>query len=486
MSGPQMVAPRIAIIGGGLAGMAAAVALSDAGCSIQLYESRRALGGRAASFRDPASGELIDHCQHVSMGCCTNLSDFCARTGLSADFRRDRVLHFFDADGRRSDLQAAGWLPAPFHLAPSLLRLSYLNALEKFWIAVALLRLARQSCDDLPGQPTIGQWLRQQRQTPRAVERFWSPVLVSALGETVERASLPAARKVFVDAFLAHRQAYEVLVPTKPLSDLFGRQMELWFAAHRVQLELSTPIQQIREIELGAAKPAFALQTAAGTTQPLDGVILAVPWRRVGELLSESLLGQCPELARLSQIEAAPISGLHLWFDRPITALPHAVMVGTLAQWLFNRSDGLAAGESQAGGGFYYQVVISASRELAGVDRVELVERVCRELSAVFPAGREARLLNFRLVTEAAAVFSVTPGLEAIRPRQQSHVAGLYLAGDFTVTGWPATMEGAVRSGYLAAEALLSDLGQPKAVVCDDLPRNALVRWLVGNSKNSK
>ncbi len=137
-------AKRIAIVGGGLAGLAAAAALVGRGFAITLYETRRQLGGRATSFRDSVSGELVDHCQHVSMGCCTNLADFCRRTALADQFRRDRQLHFFGPDGRRYDFAATRWLPAPLHLGPAFLRLGYLSLGERLGVARAMLRLARQ------------------------------------------------------------------------------------------------------------------------------------------------------------------------------------------------------------------------------------------------------------------------------------------------------------------------------------------------------
>src|SRR5262249_11112766 len=160
----------------------------DQRLQIELFEARRQLGGRAASFRDPTTGELIDHCQHVSLGCCTNLADFCRRTGLNKFFRRDRVLHFFSADGRQYDFSGTRWLPAPLHLAPAFLRMGFLSWGERIGIARAIGRLARLNVMALDPQPTIGQWLREQNQSSRAIEQFWSVVLVSALGESVDRA----------------------------------------------------------------------------------------------------------------------------------------------------------------------------------------------------------------------------------------------------------------------------------------------------------
>lgn len=472
-------AKRIAIVGGGLAGLAAAAALVGRGFAITLYEARRQLGGRATSFRDSVSGELVDHCQHVSMGCCTNLADFCRRTDLADQFRRDRQLHFFGPDGRRYDFAATRWLPAPLHLGPAFLRLGYLSLGERFGVARAMLRLARQNIADDERQPTIGEWLRWQGQSERAIERFWSVVLVSALGEEVDRASLAAARKVFVDGFMAASEAYEVQVPQVPLGELFGRRIENWLTEAGVQVVLGAAVEQVEGgTQAGGALRATAVRLAGGERQEFDAIVVALPWRRAREAFDDALASQLPELARLDEIESAPISGVHLWFDREITPLPHAVLVGKQSQWLFNRGR-CKSGENGAPIGHYYQVVISASRSLAGRDREQAIREIVMELASIWPAAGQAELLHARLVTEQTAVFSLKPGLEQLRPQQQTALSNLALAGDWTRTGWPATMEGAVRSGYLAAEAVLKGFGQSQKLLVDDLPRGRLARMML-------
>lgn len=489
---------KIAIVGGGLAGLAAAVGLSGRGWQIELFEARRQLGGRAGSFYDPSVGQWIDHCQHVGMACCTNLVDFCRRTGLAELFRRDRVLHFFGPKGGCYRLSACPWLPAPLHLGPSLLRLGYLSLSDRLSIAQALWRLARLNVADDCGQPTVGEWLRGQRQSAAAIERFWSVVLVSALGEELDRASLAHARKVFVDGFLASRQAYQVDIPQVPLSDLYGGRLETSLAERGVTVHLGAAVRRIE----GNAAAVSAVALSDGARLAVDAAVVALPWRRVRAIFDEPLAALLPELATTDQIESAPITGVHLWFDREITPLPHAVLVGRLSQWLFNRgcrgiadngawrsrpstvnTDGLEGHPTGAEGssptGHYYQVVISASRSLACRTRQEVIDEIVAELGEVWPAAREARLLHSRMVTEQSAVFSVRPGIERLRPPQQTAIANLTLAGDWTRTGWPSTMEGAVRSGYLAAEAILRFAGCPDRLVAPDLPRGWLARILL-------
>ncbi len=500
MNMPSGDKSRVAIVGGGLAGLAAAVALVRAGgVQIQLFEARRRLGGRATSFRDAEDAAWIDHCQHVSMRCCTNLSHFCQQTGLADAFERHRTLHFFDPIGRHYRFRGSRYLPAPLHLATALWALKFLSARERIAIARALWKLARlRDPAELQNQ-TVGHWLREQRQSSHAIETFWELILQSALGESVEHAALGYARKVFVEGFMAHRQAYEVEIPNISLGELYGQRLHQWLTRHGVTLTRGIRVQMI-EVEYGRAHrlrhvplaesadtetvndPFEAGQPVSGTT-PCDAVIAAVPWRHVASLFDEATLANLPVLPRAAQIESAPISAVHLWFDRPITHLPHAVLVGRLSQWVFRRSPPTTDSEPGYAGDIdsrshYYQVVISASRQLVGRPRDEVIAQVLGDLQSAWPAASEAKLLRAKVVTDPHAVFSVRPGIDPLRPSQQTSISNLVLAGDWTATTWPATMEGAVRSGYLAAEAVLRHLGRAAPCVQPDLPRGWLTRWL--------
>jgi squalene-associated FAD-dependent desaturase len=457
--------PRVGIVGGGLAGLAAAVALVERGCQVELFEARRKLGGRAGSYVDQATGESIDHCQHVAMRCCTNYLDFCRRTGIDGLFERHRTLHFFGPDGRRCDFSSSTWLPAPLHLVGPLLALSYLSLADKLGIARAMLRLIATPASDSPECPTVLAWLREQRQSATAIERFWKVVLISALAESLDRASLMAARKVFVDGFLAHPDASDLLIPRVALDELYQRAAT-WLRERGVAIHLESAVASV--IDGGLRVAGMHLQNDG--EREFDFVILAVPWQRVGKLLPQSLLTKIDSDDRFTAIPSAPISSVHLWFDRPLTDLPHAVLVDRLSQWVFARS------EQQTTGEHYYQVVISASHDLAGRQRQSVVDEVAGDLRAIFPQARDAALVRWRLITEQQAVFSVRPGLDLARPPQNTAIANLLLAGDWTRTGWPATMESAVRSGYLAAEAILAQLGREERIVVPDLPRGWLAR----------
>lgn len=450
MNGPVF---SVAIVGGGLAGMAAALELRERGAEVTLFEARSRLGGRASSFRDPATGEMVDFCQHVSMGCCTHLDDFCRRTGIDSHFRRFQTLPFHGPNGR-CDVGASRWLPAPFHLVPALLRFNFLPFHDRLSVIRAIGKLSGLQTKASEDGATMADWLAAQRQSSLAIERFWNTVLVSALGESLERVSVWAAQKIFIEAFLSARDGYEVLVPDLPLSELYGARLTAKLAGLGIEVQLGAPIREI----LGDTSRIEGIKLIDGRERPFDAVVIAVPWWVIANVLPASVREAIPSLAQVDRIESSPITGIHLWFDRPITELPFAVLVGRQSQWLFARGQSeeqadLPSDDQRAN---YYQVVISASRELSGLGQDGIINIVLDDLRSVFAPASEAKLLHSKVVTEKSAVFSMLPGIERLRPPQKTPISNLALAGDWTATGWPATMEGAVRSGYLAAEALLA------------------------------
>jgi squalene-associated FAD-dependent desaturase len=331
-----------------------------------------------------------------------------------------------------------------------------------------MLALIASPKKDSEDSPTVLDWLNINHQSEQVIERFWKIILVSALAESLERASLAAARQVFVNGFLAHRDAGNVLVPILSLNELYQDRVGRRLRENGVQIQVQTPIAAIA----GDENLVAGVQMPDLQVRNFDTVVLAVPWTRVGKLLSESMIKRVDPRNYLSQINGSPITSVHLWFDRPVMDLPNAIFVERLSQWIFARTQGTNDGE------FYYQVVVSASHDLAGRDRAFVVADVCADLASAFPQAAEAKLIRSKLITEDLAVFSVRPGLHALRPPQTTPIPNLILAGDWTNTGWPATMEGAVRSGYLAAEAVLKQLGRLERILVPDLPRNWLTRWL--------
>lgn len=460
--------PRIVIVGGGLAGMAAAVALAPLGYPITLLESRPRLGGRASSFVDPATGTIIDNCQHVNLGCCTNFQHFCRTTQIANGLQTEPCIMFIGPNHRPHTLSAS-WLPAPLHLLPSFARLSYLSWYDKWRLAWGLRALAHRRFAG--SNETMSDWLRRHRQTANAISRVWQVVLVSALSESLDRITVQDARKVFVDAFLANRHGWELQIPTQPLDTLYTQRVGAWLKSVGVDVRLSSGVSRLQVAE----DRAVGVELRDGSTLQADEFILAVPSYLVQSLVPGSL-ARHPQIAALDQLEWAPISSVHLWFDRAVLPMPHATFVDRLSQWIFDR------GTVQQPDGtlrHYYQVVISASRQLQGREQADIIREVIRELSAVWPAVGTAKLINGRVVTEHKACLSMLPGNAGLRPPSQSPIPNVSFAGDWTATGWPSTMEGAVRSGYLAAENVSRHLGQPQQFVQPDLSVSWLARVLM-------
>ncbi|QDV46935.1 15-cis-phytoene desaturase [Stieleria neptunia] len=491
-----MTRHRVVIVGGGLAGMAAAEALSRVppqrrhpAFEITLLESKRIAGGRAGSYVDPETGTEVDYCQHAAMGCCTNLIEMLDRCGLQHHFRRDRSLTFLHPEHPPSRFAPNRWLPPPLHLLGTVLAQRYLSARQKCELLSGLWRLMRTPPRAL-GDCRAREWLARADQSDDTVRNFWDVILVSALGESTGHVSMAAARKVLIDGFAIARGASDVLIPTVPLADLFGRLLSGVLAGRGVEIRTGHPVQQIT--------PEARVITPAGDLEA-DAVIGAVPWHQIDKLFDrwpDAQRSRLPNLDAISKIPSSPITGLHLWFDSPITALDHAVMVGTTAQWLFRdpfasrhepAAGTPAAGTSGAAKQHYYQVVISASKETISGSKQALVDTVLAELRHAFPAARSATLLRHRLVTDPKSVFSLRPEVDALRPAATTQLPWLHLAGDWTQTGWPATMEGAVISGRLAAEAVAEQLGSdsgwdfapPNRLLCPGLPPGRLARWLI-------
>lgn len=430
------------VIGGGLAGLAAAQALGASGHQVIVLESRQRLGGRAGSFTDAKTGQMIDTCQHVSMGCCTNLARFFATVGVQHLLSRQAQLWFVTADGQCSRL-TADRLPAPFHLARSFLRLHFLTWREKFRIAAAFVQLRRADRDS--DSPFL-EWLQQQQQSRNAIDRFWTVVIVSALNESIDRVGLKYARKVFVDAFMGDRHGCTIEVPKVPLDRLYGPELHQWFAGHGVDVRTNAGVS-CAEV---ADDRVSAVVLRDGTRVDADWFVSAIPPDRLRDILPQASWTSDSTLHQTEQLQTSPIVSVHLWYDRQVLKLPNLVLVDGLGQWVFNRNE-IAPGE------WYIQVVISAARVIAASSHSDISQTIIAQLHAALPSTVEARLVRSRVVIEHAATISVVPGVDQFRPGATCSIRNLILAGDWTRTGWPATMEGAVISGYRAAETVVAE-----------------------------
>jgi squalene-associated FAD-dependent desaturase len=488
---PPTPQPTVAIAGGGLAGLAAACALSDKGFRVTLFEKRPFLGGRASSWEHPGTGEVVDNCQHVLFRVCTNLLEFYHRIGVADQIRWYDEMTFIEPGGRTSVMKSSP-LPAPLHTAPSFFNFPFLNAADKLAIARALVPLTLTVQRD--NGKSFQEWLDQHGQTQNAIHRFWNPILVSALSEELNLISVSAAAQVVRES-MKSPAAREMGVPTVPLTDLYNkagdyirarggdlhfRQPIDSFTAHasRVQLQLRNQ-EQNRQNDSKEGAPPLSLRSLQGQGGDFDFLILALPFDALDKILPDSP-ESAPIRKQLSHFETAPITGIHLWFDRQISDLDHAVLLDRTIQWMFHKSRLQPIRTQAADGapiGSYIELVVSSSKMLIDKSRSEIVDLALAEVREFFPAARQANLVKSAVIKEVNATYSPRPGIDAHRPTSITAWPRVFLAGDWTATGWPATMEGAVRSGYLAAESLSRAAGlNNQHFLSPDLPATGFMR----------
>jgi squalene-associated FAD-dependent desaturase len=445
----------VLVVGGGLAGMAAAVRLAGQGLSVRILETRKKLGGRATSFVDVRSGRTLDNCQHVVLGCCTNYRDLLARLGATEKLRWHREQYWIEEGGRTSVIRP-GLLPAPAHFTGSMLGAAFLTTGEKAAIARACARLLRDQREGWRDR-TFAQYLEACGQPERAVRRFWAPVVVSACNLDVHRVAASVAMHVFQEGFLASAAAADIGVPTVPLVDLY-ENAESIVASTGGAVELGCSVDAIDED--GAT-------LSSGRRFEAGQVICAVPVERVNRIVVSDVRQRDTRFATLDAFTHSPILGVHLSFDRDVLeGRPHAVLVDRPTQWLFRKDEA----------GTQVHAVISAADEWVALAEEEIGRRVLTDIHACLPRSRDSALLEVRAVKERLATFAPVPGIDAMRPPVKGD-SRLLLAGDYTNTGWPATMEGATRSGYAAAAVVL---GQASSQVVVPPLRTARLSAILG------
>jgi zeta-carotene desaturase len=457
----------VTVIGGGVAGMSAACALAEAGFHVQLVERRGYLGGRASSYLHPGVGEVIDNCQHVLFGCCTNLIGFYRRIGVIDRIHWTSGMTMIEPGGRRSTL-GPSWLPAPLHGLPKLMKAHAFTLADK----MALGRAFSALMGPVPGKSkeNLGAWLRRNGQTQGAVDRFWRLVIASALNADIDVIALPYAAKVIRELFMNSAEAGSMGMSTAPLSELYaGAQSLLERCSSSVIFNTN-----VESAEWDEQRAQWTLATRAGTLTS-DFLVLALPFEATAKLLPQMpAAADVPALSRkLERHEHWPICSVHLWFDREITTLEHAVLLDREIHWMYNKSR-LQPWRKLKGS--YVELVVSASRAFAALTREQAIAQGVSELAEYFPAVREARLEKAALVKEMRATFGVPPGIDASRPTSVSPWTNCFLAGDWTATGWPSTMESAARSGHLAAEAVCKATGKPRRILDPDLQPKGLMR----------
>jgi squalene-associated FAD-dependent desaturase len=441
-----MGAKRTLVIGGGVAGIAAALDCADAGADVTLVEVRPRLGGAAYSFE--RDGLLFDNGQHVFLRCCTAYRELLARLDSDAGvFIQPRLrIPVLAPGGRRAELRR-GRLPAPAHLAGALLRYSLLSVSERVRAARAALALARVDPRDAGAdEGSFGAWLARHGQNARSVANLWDLVALPTLNLRAEEASLAVAAFVFKTGLLEDAAAGDIGFHVWPLSRVIGEPALRALREAGVEVLLG---QRAGRVEVRDAKLCVPLP--AGATLQAETVIVAVPHRRAAELLP----GGLDDVARqLRALGTSPIVNVHVIYDRPVCGLTFAAGVETPVQYVFDRSAavGLPAGR-------YLAVSLSGAEREMETDAEDLRERYLPALAELFPDARGARLERFLVTREHAATWRAVPGSAAFRPPCETAIPGLLLAGSYTDTGWPATLEGAVRSGHDAARAALLEMG---------------------------
>jgi squalene-associated FAD-dependent desaturase len=428
-----MTRPRVVVCGGGLAGVAAACEAALRGAEVTLVERRPFLGGKAFSFTDAATGAAVDNGQHVHLGCCTayiallRLLGTVGRTTLQERLSvtvRDRA--------GRSGVLRASCLPAPLHMGPSFASYPHLTARQKVAAGRALAALGalgprgRAALDDV----TFAGWLRDHDQDDTAIAGFWDLITLPTCNDRSDRVSAALAAFVFTEGFLRTSTGAAIGWARTGLTSLVDPAARDLLTRHGGRVLTGAAVTE--------AGPA-GVRLSDDTRLPAEIVVLALPPERV-RAVSPWALERDPGLG------GSPIVNVHLWYDRPVMDEPFAAVIDSPAQWLFNRT----AMTGRTGGGHHIGLSISGARDEVGVEREELADRMAKEVAHLLPSAQRARLLRRVVIKEPQATFAAAPGQAARRPGPLTPLEGVVLAGAWTDTGWPATMEGAVRSGVSA------------------------------------
>ena len=480
---PHHVASGAVVIGGGLAGTTAALALAEAGLPVTLVESRSRLGGLACSFRrETAGGALtVDNGQHVHLRCCTAYQWFLDRIGgrRLAPIRGRLDIPVLHAGTRRLGRLRRTALPAPLHLAPALGRYPHLTPAERLAAARAVLALRRlDPADPALDDVDFAAWLRRHGQSPRAVAALWDLVGVATLNAHAPHASLALAATVFRTGLLGAADAADLGWARVPLGRLHHTLARAALERAGVRVLLSTRARALarepgggwlaRVEHRGTRAHRAADDAPAADGAPTPGVetlraaavVLAVPPGEAHRLLPP---GALPDPGRLLKLGAAPILNIHVVYDRRVLYRPVLAVLDSPVQWIFDRTEAAGLAEATDGRGGQY-LALSQSAAHDDIDRpvAELRRRYLPALAALLPAARDARVTDFFVTRERAATFAPAPGTRRLRPAAATREPGLCLAGAWTATGWPATMEGAVRSGLTAAREVLRTVGRAR------------------------
>ena len=443
------------VIGGGLAGLSAACAVADQGFSVTLLERRGFLGGRAFSFHDSETGLDLDNGQHVYLRCCTAYIDFLKKIGAfeQTTLQERLSITVTNRDGKRGILSAAPWLPAPLHLLPSLLSFPHLSWRDKLRVARGMLSIRRTDRELLHSElemESFRSWLERHGQSERAIAALWELITLPILNDSVSDVSAYMGIMAFQDALLDGRHSADLGYSRVGLTTLVDEASQKYLEERGGRVLFGHGVSAI-EAQDGVVTGV----TVRGESMPADAVISAVPWDAIGQLLPQDMQTDAiPD--PVPSLEWAPIVGLHVWYDRHVMDEDFLTALDSPVQWIFNKT----RMQDVASEGSYLLVSISAAWKETSMTPEELKTLAGEELARILTLTTTAQMTRFVSVKQPMATFRCALGIQSTRPAQRTSVPGLVLAGDWTQTGWPATMESAVRSGVLAASEALDHLNR--------------------------
>lgn len=449
------------VVGAGFAGLSAAARLAARGSRVLVLEARARLGGRATAFADRETGELIDNGQHVLFGCYTETLQFLRDIGAGGNVQQqsELTLTIIDRDGRASRLRCPRW-PAPWHLLGGVLgwhALTWRDRLAMFRMArplwAARRRLQRETLQPRPRNPgeraasrtsddlTVSRWLQQHHQTPRLRELLWEPLAVAALNQQPAEAAAEPFLRVLAEMFGPNPEAAAVILPNKPLHLAYAEPARAFIEQHGgCVLTGALARIDIRDGQVACVR-------AADLTWMAPAVIAAVPWFALSDTFDGDLEPLASTLQDARETPPSPIVTVNIWFDRVVMRDPFVGLPGRRMQWVFDKR--AVFGESTS----HLSLVSSGAADVLRWTNPQLIEHALEELRGAFPAVRGVARVRATVIREPKATFSVAPAQPA-RPQTRTQVRGLYLAGDWIDTGLPATIESAVRSGHMAADAV--------------------------------
>lgn len=439
---------HIVIAGGGLAGLSSALKLALNGIKVTLIEKRDRLGGRAASISNNISKQEIDNAQHVLLGCCKELIEFYNNLGVTYKIRFYNKYLFMDKSKKTSTLSISN-MPAPLHLFPSFLKLHFLSLNDKLAIIRSLIKIFFTNNTHLLSKKTISEWLTNERQSQNAIERFWRYLIVSVMNEELYKVNCKHAFLFFKEAFLKSNKSSSLGIATVPLSHLYtSLEKDIKKAGGNILLNTTIELVELSDNKIKAVHLNNNKHIDA------DILILALNMHGAAKLIPSILPPYCVP-------EHVPILGIHLWLDPPFFPYEFIALTDSPIHWIFNKRLNYM---ENTGSVEYLHLLVSAAREWHKLPSQKIIELALKELNYYFPESSNSRLINALTTKEGNATFSPTPAFEMMRPESKTAISNLFLAGDWINTGWPSTMESAVRSGNLAANAVLEKVKESQRV----------------------